>query len=829
VAGSTSASQPPASPPISVSVTPTTATVLLGKTTTLAVTVSNTTNSAVRWSVNDIAGGNAATGTISNLGVYAAPQILPVPASVTVTATSAADPTKSASATITIASDVSVSISPSSAAVELGAQQAFQAAIASAGQPSTTVNWTIQGTGCAGAGCGTVSAAGVFTAPSILPSPPTIALTATSAADPSKSVSAAVTITSSFSFSVSGPASLLTGTSAAFTAALTPAPNSNPDTAISWSVSGAGCAGAACGTITSSGATATYTAPSSPPSPDQVVILATPLADPSKAASVTLTITATSVTVSLSPTAATVALGATTNFSASVSGSSNTGVTWDVNGTPGGDATVGTIVADPTNPDQATYTAPAVLPMTNPVTVHARSQADSNAAASASVTLISAISVSLDPASATLAVNNRQTFTAQIQNSADSGVTWTVNGVLGGDSTVGQICVVNSNPCQTVASAAAGSVDYLAPPAVPSLNPVTLRVTSNADSTKSATASITVLPHVVVSVSPPSATLAPGASQLFTATVAGTSDQQVSWSISGTACGGSGAPCGTIDASGLYQAPATPPSPNTLSVVATSSADTTRSASATVTISAQPTILSLSPSSAFAGASGGFALSVTGANFTPSSPGPGSTILIGGIARTTVCSSAADCSTNLSSADLSLAGNLSVSVQNPDGFASNSVAFVVVPISAGVAVIPLTPGAPVAAGMDITVVDLSTDGSSSPSQDVNLNVVAIGPYDTATGSCTLGGGAVALLPPASGTATADLCAFSVSGLDPSFTYTLTGPSPNDITIVGEAPLGLGIVHLTLQISSTAQPGARTLFIENSNFDVTAATGAIDVR
>ena len=70
----------------------------------------------------------------------------------------------------------------------------------------------------------------------------------------------------------------------------------------------------------------------------------------------------------------------------------------------------------------------------------------------------------------------------------------------------------------------------------------------------------------------------------------------------------------------------------------------------------------------------------------------------------------------------------------------------------------------------------------------------------------------------------------MSGLDPSYIYTLTGPSPNDISVVvGEAPLGLGIVQLTIQLSSTTATGARTLFIQNANLDVTAATGAIDVE
>ena len=143
--------------------------------------------------------------------------------------------------------------------------------------------------------------------------------------------------------------------------------------------------------------------------------------------------------------------------------------------------------------------------------------------------------------------------------------------------------------------------------------------------------------------------------------------------------------------------------------------------------------------------------------------------------------------------------------------------------------IALTPGAPNATGEDIVVTDLSTDGSSSPLEDVSLSVAALGPFQPATDTCALGAGPVSFVLPVSGQATTDICAFSVSGLDPSYTYTLTGPSPNDMSVVGEAPLGLGIVDLTIQLSSTTASGARTLFIQNASLDTAAATGVIDVQ
>jgi hypothetical protein len=143
--------------------------------------------------------------------------------------------------------------------------------------------------------------------------------------------------------------------------------------------------------------------------------------------------------------------------------------------------------------------------------------------------------------------------------------------------------------------------------------------------------------------------------------------------------------------------------------------------------------------------------------------------------------------------------------------------------------ITLTPGAPDATGKDIVVVDISTSGSSLPTDNVNLNVISLSQFQPATGACTIAGGPAILTRPASGTATAHLCAFSVSGLDPSLSYTLSGPPSNDIVIAGKEPLGLDIVHLTLSVPSTAQTGTRTLFIENANRDLTAATGGVEVR
>jgi hypothetical protein len=58
-------------------------------------------------------------------------------------------------------------------------------------------------------------------------------------------------------------------------------------------------------------------------------------------------------------------------------------------------------------------------------------------------------------------------------------------------------------------------------------------------------------------------------------------------------------------------------------------------------------------------------------------------------------------------------------------------------------------------------------------------------------------------------------------------YSITGPG--DVAVIAQQPAGLGIIHLTLQVPSSAQPGSRTLFIQNTNLDKTAASGVLEVQ
>ena len=730
---------------MTVTVAPANAAVLLGNSQTFTATVANSNDTAVIWSVNGITGGNTSVGVITPAGIYMAPADLPASTAVRVTAVSHADATKSANSIVTVTSDLQITLPTSNGAVELGATTNFHVSIASNGDPDTTVTWRVSGSACPSL-CGIVDANGNFTAPQVLPNSPTVSLTAQSVADPSKQVTAAVRITSNFSLQVSAPTSVPVSGSAPITATLHPVAGSNPSQALTWSLSGSGCTGSACGVLTvltqaSTGGTATansatYNAPTSAPSPGTVTITATPIADPSKKAQASLTILA------------------------------------------GG-------------------------------------------------------SVIVEPSTATLAANHRITLTAQVGamtgGGTTPGVNWSVNGVAGGNSSIGRICVVATTPCQPVANGSAAQVDYVAPGAIPTPNPVSVQATNAADSTKQASAQITILNHVLVTVQPVSATLAPLAVQAFTATLLGTNNQSVVWQVRGPACAGGGGTqlCGSIAQNGAYTAPEIAPSPNAIQVVAISSDDTSQSGSAAVTISAGANILSLHPASVYAGAAAGFVLRVDGSGFAAATPGPGSTLLIGGTPRTTTCGSSGECTAAVTAADVVSAGSVTVQVRNPNGARSNAVSLVVAPPNNSDDSILLTGSVPSAVAKDIVVVEPTTAGVSVPGNDVDLNLAALGNFSTTNNSCSLTGNPVELQRPGSGLAIADLCLFSESGLDTSMTFSVSGPG--DITVLSKQPLGLGILRLTLQISAGAAPGARTLYVQNTNLDKAAASGSLFVN
>jgi hypothetical protein len=87
---------------------------------------------------------------------------------------------------------------------------------------------------------------------------------------------------------------------------------------------------------------------------------------------------------------------------------------------------------------------------------------------------------------------------------------------------------------------------------------------------------------VGITISPTAATVRVKQSRQFTATVTGAANTSVVWKVNGIA-GGSNT-VGRVSSTGVYTAPRRVPSPATVAVSATSAADSTKTASAQVTI-----------------------------------------------------------------------------------------------------------------------------------------------------------------------------------------------------------------------------------------------------
>lgn len=85
-----------------LTVTPATATLGVGRTVQFQALEAGTPTTNVRWAVNGLAGGDTTVGTIASDGLYTAPAVVPTPATVTVSATHLDDATLVASAAVTI-------------------------------------------------------------------------------------------------------------------------------------------------------------------------------------------------------------------------------------------------------------------------------------------------------------------------------------------------------------------------------------------------------------------------------------------------------------------------------------------------------------------------------------------------------------------------------------------------------------------------------------------------------------------------------------------------------------------------------------------------------
>ncbi|HUO17715.1 MAG TPA: hypothetical protein VMX38_22220 [Verrucomicrobiae bacterium] len=207
---------------VGVSVVPSSTTLAPGATQQFLANVSGATNANVTWQVNSVTGGNSTVGTISTLGLYQAPATAPSSA-ITITAISDADGVTSGSAQVSIAASgapaISVSTTPAGVTVVYtSATQPFTATVT--GETNTDVNWEVNTTVGGNSTIGTIDTNGNYTAPSSVPSPALVMITAVSQADSSLSGTYPITIVSVPSAQQPASQTISPGGSATFSIAL---------------------------------------------------------------------------------------------------------------------------------------------------------------------------------------------------------------------------------------------------------------------------------------------------------------------------------------------------------------------------------------------------------------------------------------------------------------------------------------------------------------------------------------------------------------------------------------------------------------------------------
>jgi polygalacturonase len=145
-------------------------------------------NQGVTWTVNGVPGGSSALGTISAAGLYTPPAVSTA-TQVTIGAASVLASTATASAALTVL-PVTVSVS-GPANVLFGQTGQYTATVT--GTSTTTVAWTVNGVAGGSSAEGTISGAGVYTAPATAPATP-VTIAAASTAFPSSSGATAITV-----------------------------------------------------------------------------------------------------------------------------------------------------------------------------------------------------------------------------------------------------------------------------------------------------------------------------------------------------------------------------------------------------------------------------------------------------------------------------------------------------------------------------------------------------------------------------------------------------------------------------------------------------------
>lgn len=257
-----------------------------------------------------------------------------------------------------------------------------------------------------------------------------------------------------------------------------------------------------------------------------------------------------------------ITVGSTRQFGAYVPLSPAT-VHWSVNGVVGGSTTYGSISAS------GLYTAPREIPAANTIRVTATSTAypSKRKTVQATITQVQPRVWSVSPA--TVAPGP---FTLTVRGASfESNAVVRFGGVQLPTQRLSATQLTAQGSTQASQLGQSVTVDVLATGrGAISSDVLSVRVDNQPP------------PQLQVQLSPASASVAAGGTLRFTASVSGGGSAALTWSVNGVNGGNSS--LGTISSSGVYTAPAVPPSPASVTVRATSVAQPTAYASASVQI-----------------------------------------------------------------------------------------------------------------------------------------------------------------------------------------------------------------------------------------------------
>lgn len=466
-----------------------------------------------------------------------------------------------------------------------------------------------------------------------------VTLTATSAFDPTQTVTTNVTVSPSGSVSIAfgqnppPPITMNTGGTASIVANVS---GDNTNAGVNWTLS---CTNSSntCGTFnpgspahTNSGSAILYTSPTTVPANGLIVtVTATAAAGPNPFITAMITVTAPVPTIgpingapsSLPVKGKSNPLYATVTNDSTIGG----GVDWLVTCTPDPTSDCGTFSSGlPTDHTisgsggTTTYTAPTVIPLGTPpgiVTITAKSSANPASTSTAAVTITASTAVTIKFTTgfappAILITNATASIEATVTNDQNSplGVDWAL------------ACTgTGTNPCGTLSvthTASGGPVVYTAPSRVPTgarNGGVTITATATAVPNPSVSGSVQILPPNVTITVAANSPLDAGSSEQVTAAVTGDSTNAgVSWSATCTPTNGAG--CGTFNPTTTtganplntsYTAPASVPTGNVTITATSLAAGVSAVGTAPVTIQ---------PNANLGFLSGPYALSLTGQN-----------------------------------------------------------------------------------------------------------------------------------------------------------------------------------------------------------------------